>query len=233
MPHYFSEKQGSPFVLEKINIKTSFGPLQFYSSSGVFSKDKLDKGSELLINSALIRDDSDVLDLGCGYGVVGVFIAKFFPSTNLLLTDVNERAVKLAKKNIRFHKLTNAHARFSFVFDDIPELFDTILLNPPQSAGKKICFEMIDQSLAHLKKDGNLQVVIRKKKGGKIIHDKMLESFGNIEELAKKAGYVIFLSKKQVDSIPNTRDSVKEIRETRRKLSKEKFDLDEINKPAD
>ena len=200
MSHYFSEKQSSPFIIEKINIKTSFGLLQFYSSSGVFSKNKLDKGTELLINFAMIKQKDSVLDLGCGYGVVGVFIAKYFPSTIVLLTDINERAVKLAKKNIRFHKLSNAQVRLSFIFDDVPEFFDTILLNPPQTAGKEVCFEMIEQSCAHLKKNGNLQVVVRKRKGGTIIHDMMVKVFGNIEEVSKKAGYVIFLSKKYVFS---------------------------------
>ena len=131
MPHYFSEKQDSKSILKKITINVLGSNINMLTSSGIFSKDRLDKGTELLINSAIIKQDSKVLDLGCGYGIVGIAIAKNNSSTNVLMSDINERAVKISKKNIRFHKLNNLEVRKSNVFDAIPETFDTILLNPP------------------------------------------------------------------------------------------------------
>jgi 16S rRNA (guanine1207-N2)-methyltransferase len=75
-------------------------------------------------------------------------------------------------------------------------VFDTILLNPPQTAGKKLCFELIEESKAHLKKDGLLQLVARHNKGGKDLSKKMLEVFGNVEPTAKEAGFRVYVSKR-------------------------------------
>ena len=89
-----------------------------------------------------------------------------------------------------------ADARASDLFSGIPEKFDTILLNPPQSAGKKLCFQMIEKSKEHLNKEGLLQLVARPRKGGKTLAGKMKEVFGNVEVIAKGAGFSVYASKK-------------------------------------
>jgi len=114
---------------------------------------------------------------------------------DVLLTDINERAIYLAKKNILLNGV-KADARASDLFSGIPEKFDTILLNPPQSAGKKLCFQMIEKSKEHLNKEGLLQLVARPRKGGKTLAGKMKEVFGNVEVIAKGAGFSVYASKK-------------------------------------
>ena len=105
MTHYFSKKQRSNPNIRKVKAYLRETNLEFFTASGIFSKDHVDKGSELLINSAIIEDNWKVLDLGCGYGPVGITIKKLYPEIQLTMTDVNERALKLAKMNLKLYKL--------------------------------------------------------------------------------------------------------------------------------
>ena len=193
MAHYYSKKQESPLNLKTISAVLRGKRMEFYTGSGVFSRDKIDDGSYILIENVIIRKGWKVLDLGCGYGAVGISIAKS-ENADVVLADVNERAVHLAGKNIELNKV-NASARTSDLFSNIPEKFDTILLNPPQSAGKKLCFQMIEESKEHLNKNGLLQLVARPKKGGRTLAEKMKEVFGNVEVISKGAGFSVYVSK--------------------------------------
>ena len=193
MSHYYSGKQASELRLRKISAVLRGKRIEFYVGSGVFSRGKVDDGSYILIQNATVKKGWKVLDLGCGYGAVGIAIAKS-EDTEILLSDVNERAVELAKMNIELNNV-KAEARISDIFSGIPEKFDTILLNPPQSAGKKICFRMIEESKEHLNKGGLLQLVARPRKGGRTLAEKMKEIFGNVEVIAKGAGFSVYVSK--------------------------------------
>lgn len=195
MVHYYDKNQKGPLNLRKIYEVLRGNRLEFYTASGVFSLSKVDNGTKLLANKCLIEDNWKVLDLGCGYGPVGIAIAKAYPSAAVLLADVNKRAVALAKDNIKHNHLKNANAVQSNIFEKINETFDAILLNPPQSAGKELCLEMIEQSKAHLAPEGIFQLVARHNVGGREFEKKMLEMFGNVSELAKKSGYRIYASK--------------------------------------
>ncbi len=197
MEHYFSEKQESKLDLKKVNIKLKRMNFELYSASGIFSKEGLDKGTELLIDSAIINEGSNILDMGCGIGVVGISIKLLNPRTKILMVDINERAVMISRKNIELHKLKETEARKSDVFLKVNESFDTILVNPPQTAGKAVCFKIIEDSFNHLNEEGTLQLVARHKKGGETLQNKMEEVFGNSETLAKKSGFRVYLSKKK------------------------------------
>ena len=122
MQHYFSKKQTSDLNLKKIQIKASGNIYELFSGSGVFSKDKLDTGSKLLIENSFIEDKWSVLDLGCGIGVVGILIKKQYLDINLSMSDVNERAISLSKKNLRLHKL-KAKVIQSNIYENITEKF--------------------------------------------------------------------------------------------------------------
>jgi 16S rRNA G1207 methylase RsmC len=196
MPHYFSEKQDSDINLKKIKIKINEREMELYTGAGIFSKDELDKGSRLLIENAEIKEKDAVLDLGCGYGVVGISIKKKYSSTKILMTDINERAVMIAAKNIKLHNLLGIEARKSDIFSNIPESFDAILLNPPQTAGREICFKMIEQSEKHLNPGGKLQIVARHNKGGETLSKKMKEVFGNVNTTARGSGFRVYVSEK-------------------------------------
>ena len=193
--HYYSEKQTSILKIKEIEINLRGTNLKLNTGSGVFSIGKIDKGTKLLIENCIIKKDWKVLDLGSGYGPIGITIAKTFPSTKVLMTDINERAVKLSRMNIKLNNLENIQAKKSDLYQNITEKFDTIITNPPNLAGRKICFEIIEKAKEHLKKDGLLQLVARHNKGGKQLELKMKEVFNNVEAIAKKSGYRVYVSK--------------------------------------
>ncbi|MAG77795.1 16S rRNA methyltransferase [archaeon] len=190
MSHYFSEKQESELKLKKIKEILNNREYEFYTASGVFSKKKLDFGTKVLIKNMQIKNTDNVLDLGCGIGVVGKIAAQ--TAKKVILTDINKRAVKLAKLNTKNKKnITVLHGN---MFEKIKEKFTVILLNPPQTAGKKICFQMIEDSKKHLEKNGSLQLVARHNKGGKTLSEYMEKVFGNLKTLVKQGGYRVYLS---------------------------------------
>ena len=192
--HYYSKKPTSPYIEQKINARLRDTELEFFTASGVFSPKRIDLGSQLLANKALIEKNWKVLDLGCGYGAVGISIAKAIP-IDLYMIDVNKRAIRLARKNAKYNKV-EATVVCGDKYEALDKgTFDTILLNPPQTAGKKLCFEMIEESKKHLKLKGIFQLVARHQKGGKEFEKKMQAVFGNVSVIAKKSGYRIYVSK--------------------------------------
>lgn len=195
MPHYYSEKQTSPLRLEKLKSVLRGRLFEFYSGSGVFSKKKVDNGTRVLVENCIVEDGWKVLDLGCGYGVVGVVTAKIFPRTTVLMVDVNKRALKLAKMSLELNNIENTEARYSDLYSAVKEKFNTIIVNPPMTAGRKLCFRIIEEAKEHLEKEGLLQLIAKHRKGGKMLGEKMLEVFGNMEEKAKSGGYRLYISK--------------------------------------
>jgi len=194
--HYYSEKQDSVLKLKKIKVEFFGRGLNINTGSGVFSVGRVDKGTQILLDNCIIKEGWDVLDLGCGYGVVGIAVANAYPMAKVIMTEVNKRAVRLARMNIKENRLDNIEVRQGNCYEKISndERFDTILLNPPQSAGKKLCFEMIKQSKEHLKKCGLLQLVARHNKGGKALSQEMEKALGNVRDTAKKSGYRVYVS---------------------------------------
>jgi 16S rRNA (guanine1207-N2)-methyltransferase len=151
-----------------IDVKFSILDKKFVlkSDNGVFSKERLDRGSEIFIKTLIpLNLGEDVLDLGCGIGVIGLSLAHF-NKANYTLIDVNERAVELAKTNIkRLNLSTRCHALVSNIFENVNDSFDSILLNPPIRAGKKVIYQMYQDSFDHLNSGGSLFIVIRVKQG--------------------------------------------------------------------
>jgi 16S rRNA G1207 methylase RsmC len=201
--HYFSEKPTSSFIKEKFDIEILGHNLKINSGSGLFSLKELDFGTELLIKNAKIQNNKDshpkILDLGCGYGIVGIALKKAYPNLDITLVDINDRAVKVSKQNC-----DENDAECIVLKSDIlsnPALkdlkFDVILTNPPFSAGKNVCIEFIKQSFEHLNKNGSLQLVAPHNKGGESLKKVMLELFGNVDELAKKRGFRVYISVKK------------------------------------
>lgn len=194
--HYYSKIQSSELQANSISVKLLGRSFVLHTANGVFSPEKIDAGTWLLIEHSTIKDGWDILDLGCGYGPVGVALAAKNPASHVLLADVNERAVMLAQKNLEKYQLRNAKALQSDGFEKIKAMFDTILLNPPQSAGRKLCNQLIAQSAEHLKAGGLMQIVARHNKGGSEFEKEMQKLFGNVKAVVKSGGYRVYVSEK-------------------------------------
>ncbi len=193
MDHYYSEEQESPLNIKIINQKIRNVDFEFYTASGVFSKDKIDKGTLILAENMAIKKNSKILDIGCGIGILGIAATKLFDAY-IVMTDINKRAVMLAEKNAVLNNI-KAKIHQGNLYEKIKgNDFDVVLSNPPQTAGKDICFKLIEQSKNYLKNNGTLQIVARHNKGGKTLSKKMEEVFGNVRVIARKAGYWVYLS---------------------------------------
>jgi 16S rRNA G1207 methylase RsmC len=144
----------------------------------------------------ILPEEGKILDLGCGYGPIGIAAAKFNPNLHVVMTDINRRAVLLAEKNMKLNKIANATVKQGSLYEPVENMeFEAILTNPPISSGMKTVTAIITDAPKHLKKKATLQLVVRSKIAGKRLPFLMKETFGNIEVLAKKGGYRILLSK--------------------------------------
>ena len=164
----------------------------FKSDNGVFSKEKLDFGTRLLLENLPLKDmRGDILDLGCGYGVVSIILSRFVEA-KFDAVDVNKRALHLFEMNIKLNKSTNINYFESNCYDSIDKdkLYDYIITNPPIRAGKEIVYKMLRGAKEHLKKDGSLYFVMRKDHGAKTAI-KDISDIYNTEVVCKEKGFFI------------------------------------------
>ncbi len=194
--HYYTEKPNSPLKEKEFSCSIKGRVLTLTSVSGVFSfSDRMDKASKLLVES-FAPSGSAVLDLGCGYGAIGLFIKALYPEQELVLSDINERAVIYARKNAQRNKL-KVEVIKSHLFSAMPEhLFDDIVANPPIAAGKELLGRLISESYSHLNSQGSLWLVAFHNKGGSSLKKMMLEQFGNVEDVEKSGGIRVYRSRK-------------------------------------
>lgn len=190
MSQYFDNDKS--IKSEKRNIKFYFKDREFnlISDNGVFSKDRFDYGTRVLLESIDIDNLSgDVLDLGCGIGVVGIILGTINNNLNIDMVDVNERAISLTKDNLVLNKLDN-NVFISDVYSDIDKKYDFIITNPPIRAGKDVIRKFLLGSYDYLKDNGNLYFVMRKDHGVKSMI-KELESIFDVEVMNKDKGFYI------------------------------------------
>ena len=180
---------------------TYFGKeLKFKSDLGVFSKERVDFGTNVLINS--IPDLSwanSLLDVGCGVGIIGLCLRSKYRQLNIELIDVNTRALKLASENAKMNGLDEdgkVVIKESNLYENVSESFDLIVSNPPIRAGKDVVHGVVIGGYEHLNKGGKIYIVIQKKQGAPSMESKMNEVFGNVKTIEKKNGYFIFESTK-------------------------------------
>lgn len=196
--HYFTQKPQSESKPQTWNYTFNGKSFTFTTDVGVFSKNIVDFGSRLLIDQFQPpKIAGDFLDLGCGYGPIGILIASKFKDRHIVLSDINERAISLAKQNSSQNKIENVEIVLSNGFERLANRsFAAILTNPPIRAGKKIVYQMFEESFQALKNNGELWVVIQKKQGAPSARKKIEELFGNVSMVARKKGYYIFRSNK-------------------------------------
>jgi len=167
---------------------------KFNTDIGVFSKNGLDFGTRLLLENININDiKGDVLDLGCGYGPIGIFLASFGLKVDMV--DVNKRALHLAKMNLDKNSV-EANVFYSDCYSNINKKYSCIVTNPPIRAGKNIVEEMTLKSIDYLDKNGYLYIVIRKDMGGKSLFEKLSKIYDKSGIIAKKSGYLVICCEK-------------------------------------
>ena len=189
MGQYF-ENTDLPSKIVKTEAFVLGNKFIFCTDNGVFSKDGLDFGSRLLLESIPLEEvGGKVLDMGCGYGVFGIVLNKVL-SCQVDMVDVNLRALHLCDLNIKENKCINIKAFESNCYENIVSKYSCIITNPPIRAGKKIVYEIVMNARNYLEKDGKLFLVIRKEQGAKsLIAD--LKEFYNVEILNRKKGFFI------------------------------------------
>lgn len=197
MQHYYTNNPDLPHDIGKVHYKIRDIELEFITDAGVFSKKGVDYGSNVMLKT-LPQIGGKVLDLGCGYGVIGITIARLNPLCTVTMIDINERAVELTKKNIFFNKVENADCFQSDAFENVNGIYDFILCNPPIRTGKKIIYPMFENSIMHLNTGGEIYIVIQKKQGANSAVEKLQEIYGNCEVINKDGGYWILKSVKNV-----------------------------------
>ncbi|MDD4353608.1 MAG: methyltransferase [Candidatus Nanoarchaeia archaeon] len=193
MEHYYTRNPTSPLKFYEIKKKIRGNDFKFHTSTGVFCPKKVDCATKLLAENMILIKGQEFLDLGSGYGVIGIVASKL--GAKVSMSEINLRALMLIRKNVKENRVI-AEIIDSNGFEKITKSYDNIALNPPISAGMKLCQELIKESFNHLNKDGILQVVARHNKGGSRLQDYMKEIFNNTEVIAKQGGFKIYVSKK-------------------------------------
>lgn len=196
--HYYSRNQNVNSDPNYWNYSLKGNTIRFKTDNGVFSKREVDFGSRLLIeNYVFPRVDGDILDVGCGYGPIGLSIAKADPDRMVHMVDVNLRAIELARENAQQNGIVNIQIYESDRLLAVEGAkFASILTNPPIRAGKKVVHDILEQSYEHLVPNGELWVVIQKKQGAPSAIAKLEEFFKEVNIVEKKKGYFIIQAKK-------------------------------------
>lgn len=196
MSHYFIKDP--TLKNQEYNVKFKIKDFEFNlkSNNGVFSKKVLDEGSEILINYLLDYPlNGEILDLGCGYGPVGIVLKYFNNNVNVSMVDINEECIELTKINLNKYNLNNI-TYLSDGFNSITNNFDLIAFNPPIRIGKELIYKIYRDSFEHLNQNGEMFIVIRKDKGA-LSHKKYLETiFNQVDVVYKDKGYFIIKMKK-------------------------------------
>lgn len=196
---YFTENPTVDHDEHHVNYHLNGINLNLTTDAGVFSKNRVDYGSGVLIEQMLDQDlpGGNILDVGCGYGPIGLFAAKKWPDRQVDMVDVNERAMDLARRNAAANGAGNVNIFASDRYQAVTGQYAMIVTNPPIRAGKAIWSSILSEAKDHLTDGGILLVVIQKKQGAPSAKKLMAASLGNCEILTRDKGYYILKSVKK------------------------------------
>lgn len=197
MNHYFTDNRQLAQNRKEIAFRFSCFKFSFTTDNGVFSKDAVDFGSRVFLETLAKETLGEkILDVGCGYGVLGITLKNLFPSSSITMVDINPRAVELACLNAANNK-TEVNAFVSNIYENVDSCdFTDIVTNPPIRAGKEVIYKIFEEAYDHLADGGHLYVVIRKQQGALSAQKKICSIFGNCEIINKEKGYFILKSQK-------------------------------------
>lgn len=197
--HYYNNNLETKSLEKTFTVNLLGNALIFITDHGVFSKERVDYGSRVLIES-WIREPwyKKVLEVGCGYGPIGISLAKVHPDIHFDLIDVNLRAIDLTKRNAKLNNVHNVSVFESNIYENIKDKYDCIISNPPIRAGKVIVHQILEDAFHHLNENGSLFVVIQKKQGAPSAEKKLEQIFGNVEIVCRDKGYYVLKSCKKI-----------------------------------
>ena len=199
MSHYYINDKSLKEDKKTIFFELSNIRIKLITDSGVFSRNNVDFGSQLLLKNINLKNPKTIIDMGCGYGILGLYLSKKYPEAKVFLYDINEKAVELTKDNAEINDVHNVFAGVSNLFDKATKKADLIVTNPPIRAGKQVVFEIYKQSIKHLKKNGELVIVLQKKQGAPSTFKYLEELFSEVKLLDREKGYHIFSAKRARD----------------------------------
>ena len=189
MSHYFENDQNLVSDIQTFSLNIDDNKFVFNTDNGVFSKGELDFGTDLLIKNVLkLNVSGDILDLGCGYGPIGIILKKL-TNSNITMVDVNRRALHLAKMNAKKNNV-EVDVVESDGYQNIDKAFDYVISNPPIRVGKKKLYELLIDTKNHLKENGELVIVVRKEQGALSLIKDMSKEY-NVRVIDKAKGFLI------------------------------------------
>lgn len=191
---YYAENPDAVHDIHELRVELLGQKMTFLTDAGVFSKKMIDFGSQLLLKCLEVEKGKRVLDVGCGYGPLGISLVKAY-GVQATMVDINNRALDLARKNAERNQVS-ATIFQSNIYEQVEGKFDHVISNPPIRAGKQVVHEIIEKSMDFLEDGGDLTIVIQKKQGAPSAKSKMEDVFGNCEIIKKDKGYYILRSVK-------------------------------------
>ena len=194
MSHYFKEDPNLASNIKTINYEVNGLTMNLLTDNGVFSKGKVDEGSLTFLKVLLpLNLGNNILDLGCGYGTLGLTLAVYNKDARVTLADINSRALALCRRNA---ELNNVSQRVTILQSDIytkiEGKYDSIVINPPIRAGKSVTYKMYEEAKQYLIDGGSLLIVIRKAQGAESAAKYIESIFGNVKLLDRHKGYHIY-----------------------------------------
>ena len=186
--HYYTQNPTSEHHEREISARIFERDFVFTTDSGVFSRDGVDSGTRTLIE-ALPELTGRVLDLGCGWGASGLPVAKKNPGCTVVMTDINERAAELARKNAARNRVTNVEITTGDALESVTGEFTAIFTNPPIRAGKQKIYQMFADCREHLVPGGCLYIVIRKQQGAPSALKYLNEIYEEAQVIDRSGGF--------------------------------------------
>ena len=194
MSHYFQDDPNLASNIKTISFEVNGITMNLLTDNCVFSKGKVDEGSLAFLKVLLpLNLGKNILDLGCGYGTLGLTLAMAKKEARVTLADINPRALNMCKRNAELHNLSNRVTILqSDIYEKIEGPYDSIVVNPPIRAGKKVTYKMYEEAKQYLIDGGSLYIVIRKAQGADSASKYIESIFGNVELLDRHKGYHIY-----------------------------------------
>lgn len=194
---YFENDPSLEHEIKNFNFTLRKHNLDFMSDSGLFSRQTIDFGSRVLIETIDFQNipQGSILDVGCGYGPIGLALAKDQSNRQVTMVDVNLRALDLARKNAQTNQIKNVDIFESDTYKSVEGKYALIVSNPPVRAGKSVVTSILADAKDYLEPNGELWIVLQKKQGAPSARKLMDQTYGNVEIVTRDKGYYILKSK--------------------------------------